>query len=103
MTTNSAAKKTPVPRSRKPAKRAEGATPVEGPKDPPKAVPARRAPVELITDPKPYIDKDPPECDACWGIRQCTLGRIRRCRWCAAEAGESDQIPVQSKGKRSPR
>lgn len=102
MTTNRAAKKATAPRSRKPAKRTEGATPVEGSKGPLKSVPAPRAPVELITDPKPYIDKNPPECDACWGIRQCTRGRIQRCRWCASEASDGAQDAVQSKVKQVP-
>lgn len=50
-----------------------------------------RAPI--VEEPEPdfgpdvsYDDPDPPDCEACWGLRQMTMGRRRVCRDCAAKA-----------------
>lgn len=90
------APKRPVGRPRKPR---TSTADVKAPAVPPKPPPT---PVDtFIANPTPYNDKNPPDCDACWGVRQCTRGRIRQCRWCAADASENTQVPVQSKGKPS--
>jgi hypothetical protein len=83
-----APKKTPTTPSRKHTKRAEGATTATEHLDAPTtATTPRRAPAveTFITDPKPYVDKDPPDCDTCWTVRMCTRGRVQQCRWCTVD------------------
>jgi hypothetical protein len=82
--------------ARKPRKVEATATP-DTPSTETPAATKRSGVIGYIADTNPYLDPDPPACDACWAVRQCTKGRVRLCRWCAGEPSDNVETQVHSK------